>query len=56
MRVVEVGVAMFSSQYTTNYPAQMAAAALSSIPMILIYVIAQKWIVQGIRLTSGFDK
>jgi len=49
-------VAMFSSQYTTNYPAQMAAAALSSIPMILIYVIAQKWIVQGIRLTSGFDK
>jgi len=56
MRVIEVGVAMFSSQYTTNYPAQMAAAALSSIPMILIYVIAQKWIVQGIRLTSGFDK
>ncbi len=56
MRVIEVGVAMFSTQYVTNYPAQMAAAALSSIPMILVYLIAQKWIVQGIRLTSGFDK
>ncbi len=52
MRVIEVGVAMFSSQYVTNYPAQMAAAALSSIPMILVYIFAQKWIVQGIRLTS----
>jgi len=56
MRVIEVGVAMFSSQYVTNYPAQMAAAALSSIPMILIYIFAQKWIVQGIRLTPGYDK
>ncbi|RAM59694.1 hypothetical protein DS67_04355 [Mesotoga sp. SC_4PWA21] len=56
MRVIEVGVAMFSSQYVTNYPAQMAAAALSSIPMILVYIFAQKWIVQGIRLTSGYDK
>lgn len=56
MRVIEVGVAMFSSQYTTNYPAQMAAAVLSSIPMIIVYIIAQKWIVQGIRLTSGYDK
>ena len=56
MRVIEVGVAMFSSQYTTNYPAQMAAAVLSSIPMIIVYIIAQKWIVQGIKLNGGYDK
>jgi multiple sugar transport system permease protein len=56
MRVIEVGVAMFSTQYVTNYPAQMAAAALSSIPMILVYAFAQRWILQGIKLTSGYDK
>lgn len=56
MRVIEVGVAMFSSQYSTNYPAQMAAATLSSIPMIIVYIIAQKWIVQGIKLNAGYDR
>ncbi len=56
MRVIEVGVAMFSSQYATNYPAQMAAATLSSIPMIIVYILAQKWIVQGIKLNAGYDR
>ena len=56
MRVIEVGVAMFSSQYVTNIPAQLAAATLSSIPMILIYLFAQKWIVQGIKMTAGYDR
>lgn len=56
MRVIEVGVAMFSSQYSTNYPAQMAAATLSSIPMIIVYLLAQKWIVQGIKLNAGYDR
>ena len=55
MRVIEVGVAMFSSQYITNIPAQLAAATLSSIPMILVY-LAQKWIVQGIKMTAGYDR
>jgi multiple sugar transport system permease protein len=56
MRVIEVGVAMFSSQYVTNIPAQLAAATLSSIPMILVYLFAQKWIVQGIKMTAGYDR
>ncbi len=56
MRVIEVGVAMFSSQYITNIPAQLAAATLSSIPMILVYLFAQKWIVQGIKMTAGYDR
>ena len=56
MRVIEVGIAMFSTQYSTNYPAQMAAATLSSIPMILVYLLAQKWIVQGIKLNAGYDR
>jgi multiple sugar transport system permease protein len=56
MRVIEVGVAFFSSQYVTNVPAQLAVATLSSIPMILIYIFAQKWIVQGIKINAGYDR
>jgi len=50
MRMIEVGIAMFTTQYTADYPVQMAAATLSSIPLIIVYFIAQKWLLQGIRL------
>lgn len=55
MRVIEVGIAMFSTQYIVDYPIQMAAATLSSIPLIIVYFIAQKWLLQGIRLSSGYE-
>ena len=50
MRMIEVGIAMFTTQYTADYPVLMAAATLSSIPLIIVYFIAQKWLLQGIRL------
>lgn len=56
MRMIEVGIAMFSSQYTIDYPVQLAAATLSSIPLILIYFFAQKWLLQGIKLSSGYER
>lgn len=56
MRVIEVGIAMFSTQYIVDYPIQMAAATLSSIPLIIVYFIAQKWLLQGIRLSSGYER
>jgi len=56
MRMIEVGIAMFTTQYTADYPVQMAAATLSSIPLIIVYFIAQKWLLQGIRLSSGYER
>lgn len=56
MRMIEVGIAMFSTQYTIDYPIQLAAATLSSIPLILIYFFAQRWLLQGIKLSSGYER
>lgn len=56
MRMIEVGIAMFSTQYTIDYPIQLAAATLSSIPLIAIYFLAQKWLLQGIKLSSGYER
>jgi ABC-type glycerol-3-phosphate transport system permease component len=41
-------------QYSTNWPALTAAMTLSALPMIVAYVIFQKWFVAG--LTAGAVK
>lgn len=56
MRMIEVGIAMFATQYTIDYPIQLAAATLSSIPLIVVYFVAQKWLLQGIKLSSGYER
>ncbi|MCS7175284.1 carbohydrate ABC transporter permease [Pseudothermotoga sp.] len=56
MRMIEIGIAMFTTQYTIDYPIQLAAATLSSIPLIVIYFLAQKWLLQGIKLSSGYER
>ena len=53
MRTVEIGVAMFSSQHTTNFPLQMATATVVAIPVVLIFFFAQRWFIEGINLTAG---
>lgn len=53
MRTVEVGIAMFSSQYHANFPLQMAAATVVSIPIILVFLFAQRYFIKGINLTAG---
>jgi multiple sugar transport system permease protein len=52
MRTVEVGIASFNSLYTTDWPHQMAATVVVMIPVIVIFLIAQKHFVRGITLTG----
>jgi len=52
MRTVEVGIAMFSSLYSSDWPHQMAAAVVVMIPIILIFFFTQKYFVKGITLTG----
>ncbi|MBI1806565.1 MAG: carbohydrate ABC transporter permease [Ignavibacteria bacterium] len=52
MRTVEVGIANFSSLYQTDWPHQMAAAVVVMLPIVLVFVIAQKYFVRGITLTG----
>ncbi len=40
---------------TQNYSTLLAGAFITSLPMILFFLIAQKWIIKGIAPTSGID-
>jgi multiple sugar transport system permease protein len=52
MRPVEVGVAMFQSLYSRNWPYQMAAAVTAMVPVLLLFALAQRQFMRGIALTG----
>jgi ABC-type glycerol-3-phosphate transport system permease component len=52
MRPVEVGIAMFHTIHSLNWPHQMAAAVTVMIPIIIIFFFAQKYFIKGIALTG----
>ena len=53
MRTVPVGLRVFQGQFTTNYPLMMAAASMALVPILIIYVIGQKYFVRGSRSPGG---
>lgn len=46
-KTIPLGLMNFSSQYSTNYPMKMAALTLSILPVILIYVLFNRKIIEG---------
>lgn len=50
---LSAGLAKMQGQFSSDYPAMMAAAVLAVIPMIVIYVIFQKQFVEGIATSGG---
>lgn len=52
MRTLEVGLSVFKTQYTVNWPLQMAASLLIQLPIIVLFVATQKYFTRGIVLTG----
>ena len=52
MRTIEVGISAFHSLYSTNWPYQMAVAVVATVPILIIFFVAQKYFVRGIALTG----
>lgn len=48
LRTIIVGITMLKGRFTLNVPSLMAGLAIASIPMILLYIFAQKYIVAGL--------
>ena len=46
------GLSLFQGQYVGRWPLLMAGALVSVIPMILLFVIAQRQFVRGIAMTG----
>jgi len=52
MRTVEVGIANFSTLYSTDWPHQMAAAVVVMLPVIIVFLLTQKHFIRGITMTG----
>ncbi len=50
---LSVGLASLQGQYDTNYPIMMAGALLAVWPMIVMFLILQRYFIQGIALTGS---
>ncbi len=51
-RVVEVGIASFHGIYYANWPYQMAAAVTALLPVLVVFLFAQRYFIRGIQLTG----
>lgn len=49
---VSVGLAFFSGQYTSDPHLQMAASVVFTLPIIILFFVAQRAFVEGIQLTG----
>lgn len=52
IRTLPIAISKLSSQFYDSYDLKMAAAAMSIMPVLIVYVAAQKYFVEGITLTG----
>ena len=52
LRTVQLALAEFQEQFTNNWPLLMAASAIATIPVILLFLIGQRQFIQGIASTG----
>lgn len=52
LKTLPLGLADFVSEYDVYYGPQMAASLIAIIPVVVIFILAQKYIVQGV-VASG---
>jgi multiple sugar transport system permease protein len=47
-----VGLAFFQGQYVGKWPEMMAGAVVSLVPMVVLFVVAQKFFIRGIAISG----
>jgi ABC-type glycerol-3-phosphate transport system permease component len=52
LRTLIVGITLFKSRFTLNVPVIMAGLTIVTIPMVIMYVFAQKYLVEGLLAGS----
>ena len=53
MRTLPLALWSFQGEYATNVPVVMAAVVLSSIPIVLLYIVGRRYLVSGMTAGSG---
>ena len=52
MQTLPVGITSFSQRYVTEYGKLMAGTAIAAIPVLVAYLLAQRYLISGIALTG----
>jgi len=52
LKTIQVGLALFKQEYTTDYTAIMAGTVCSVIPVVIVYAFAQKHIIEGVAFSG----
>lgn len=52
MKTIQLGLASFKRQYSADYGSIMAGTVCSIIPIVIVYIIGQKHIVEGVAFTG----
>ncbi len=56
MRTITVGLQTFIGRNNIQWHLLMAAAVISLLPVLILYLVAQKWIVEAVSLSGGGGK
>lgn len=52
MQVLSVGIALFQGEHTTNTAVMMAAATMATLPMLIVFLLAQRHLIEGISMSG----
>ncbi len=52
MRTIPVGLSKFQGQFNTRWELLMAGAVTAMLPILVVYMMAQKWFIRGITITG----
>ena len=53
MMTLSSGLATLRGQFSTNFPVLMAGSLLAMLPMVIIYLVFQKHLIEGVAMTGG---
>ncbi|MFR6329753.1 MAG: carbohydrate ABC transporter permease [Eisenbergiella sp.] len=52
LKTIQIGLAAFRTEYGAEYGLIMAGTVCSLLPMVLIYCVAQKYLIEGIAFSG----
>ncbi len=52
MRTIPVGLSSFQGQYNVRWELLMSAAVIALFPVVIVYLLAQKWIIRGVTISG----
>ncbi|MEM6431066.1 MAG: carbohydrate ABC transporter permease [Deinococcota bacterium] len=52
MRVIQVGIASFAGEYSTQWQLIMAGSTIAAIPGLILYIFMQRYLIEGIKLSG----